>query len=877
MRTIDLNTWETIKLIPEIWKPHGYIKPEEKDLGVLIIGQQVILPKFFVERNKEYLRLYAQTSHLCEPIETYQGHPLTKFETNISPRDEQVIIMETIENKVSQNLPVYGQVVATPGFGKEQCYSEPVLTPNGWTTMGELKIGSNVVGKDGKPTKVTHIHEHGQKDVYKISFQDGTYTRCGLDHLWYVKNRNKLKNKNKGWETVDTCTLLKNFKSGKHNIFQQYRYEVPLCESIKYNNSTELKISSYAMGLILSNGDLSQLNIAGNSIITYADNKTTIHKLINELLKVDPDLTYNQHGVNYSIKSHIIRDIMISYKLAGLKSVEKFIPDDYLTHDTRDDLLKAFLETDSFSHTKFSKMIYSSSKIMIRQLYELCQSLGIYTNKIQTNLEPKFTSGEQRVDQMAYQFLININPKKNTKTIVNVELLDYQENSRCITVDAKDHLYITRDFTVTHNSIIAIKACEILKQKTLIIVPNDILNEQFIGSIVEFSNLEKEDIGLLQGSDLDHILKQGHFDKDIVIAKIQSLYSQFKKYTIESLRELYKVFGLVIYDEAHVGTASDGYSLTVNMFKTNNIISMTATPFRNGINDFIFQNMTGGILYESTHQNLVPDIMMHCFQTVLSTSEIQKLQYFMGDYTMFMTVLNSILFNKDEYFDWIAQWVQYRYHEGHSIAVLFSTNAMVGKLHDKLVALGLPAGKITGKTDKKGKKVIEYITYDDVTLIYDETIKRNPRKKKVVEIKLLKGFDDKYQVTSSTRKLITDSFPEITIKQTLPELSERDQVKELPILVSNFKFLSAGYDKSELSCVIFGSLVIGKIPVNQTLGRIARVNKNKRQDIVAHFMVPDIYDKLFPDNIFTLVNNIKKRYPSNFRYEGFDWERKKKK
>ena len=544
MKTIDLNTWETIKLIPEIWKPYGYIKPEEKDLGVLIIGQHIILPKFFVERNKEHLRLYTQTSHLCEPIENHVGLPINKFETNISPRDEQVIILDTIADKVSQNLPVYGQVVATPGFGK---------------------------------------------------------------------------------------------------------------------------------------------------------------------------------------------------------------------------------------------------------------------------------------------------------------------------------------------SVIAIKACEIVKQKTLIIVPNDILNEQFIGSIVEFSNLEKEDIGLLQGSDLDHILKHGHFEKDIVIAKIQSLYGQFKKYTIESLRELYKVFGLVIYDEAHVGTASDGYSLTVNMFKTNNIISMTATPFRNGINDFIFQNMTGGVLYESTHQNLVPDIILHCFQTILSTSEIQKLQYFMSDYTMFMSVLNSILFNKDDYFDWIVQWVQYRYNEGHSIAVLFSTNAMVGKLHDKLVALGLPAGKITGKTDKKGKKAIDYITYDDVTLIYDETIKRNPRKKKVVEIKLLKGSDNKYQVTSSTRKLITDSFPEITIKQTLPELSERDQVKELPILVSNFKFLSAGYDKSELSCVIFGSLVIGKIPVNQTLGRIARVNKNKRQDIVAHFMVPDIYDKLFPNNVFTLVNNIKKRYPSNFRYEGFDWERKKKK
>ena len=34
---------------------------------------------------------------------------------------------------------------AEPGFGKEQPYSEPVLTPKGWVTMGSLKIGDKVI------------------------------------------------------------------------------------------------------------------------------------------------------------------------------------------------------------------------------------------------------------------------------------------------------------------------------------------------------------------------------------------------------------------------------------------------------------------------------------------------------------------------------------------------------------------------------------------------------------------------------------------------------------------------------------------------------------------------------------------------------------
>ena len=36
-----------------------------------------------------------------------------------------------------------------PAYGKEQPYSEPVLTSNGWKTMGELTLNDNVIGSDG--------------------------------------------------------------------------------------------------------------------------------------------------------------------------------------------------------------------------------------------------------------------------------------------------------------------------------------------------------------------------------------------------------------------------------------------------------------------------------------------------------------------------------------------------------------------------------------------------------------------------------------------------------------------------------------------------------------------------------------------------------
>ena len=41
------------------------------------------------------------------------------------------------------------------GLGKDQPYSEPVLTDKGWTTMGELKVGDTVIAGDG--TSLTRI------------------------------------------------------------------------------------------------------------------------------------------------------------------------------------------------------------------------------------------------------------------------------------------------------------------------------------------------------------------------------------------------------------------------------------------------------------------------------------------------------------------------------------------------------------------------------------------------------------------------------------------------------------------------------------------------------------------------------------------------
>ena len=45
-------------------------------------------------------------------------------------------------------------VAARPGVGKALALDTPLPTPTGWTTMGDVAVGDELLGADGQPTRV---------------------------------------------------------------------------------------------------------------------------------------------------------------------------------------------------------------------------------------------------------------------------------------------------------------------------------------------------------------------------------------------------------------------------------------------------------------------------------------------------------------------------------------------------------------------------------------------------------------------------------------------------------------------------------------------------------------------------------------------------
>ncbi|SEG78701.1 replicative DNA helicase [Nonomuraea solani] len=81
-------------------------------------------------------------------------------------------------------------VAARPAIGKALALETPLPTPAGWTTMGEVKVGDELLGADGRPTRVVAATEvmHG-RPCYEVEFSDGTVIVADAQHQWRTTTR----------------------------------------------------------------------------------------------------------------------------------------------------------------------------------------------------------------------------------------------------------------------------------------------------------------------------------------------------------------------------------------------------------------------------------------------------------------------------------------------------------------------------------------------------------------------------------------------------------------------------------------------------------------------------------------------------------------
>lgn len=81
-------------------------------------------------------------------------------------------------------------VAARPGVGKALAVDTPLPTATGWTTMGDVAVGDELIGADGRPTRVVAATDvmFGRR-CYEIEFADGTTITADAEHQWLTETR----------------------------------------------------------------------------------------------------------------------------------------------------------------------------------------------------------------------------------------------------------------------------------------------------------------------------------------------------------------------------------------------------------------------------------------------------------------------------------------------------------------------------------------------------------------------------------------------------------------------------------------------------------------------------------------------------------------
>lgn len=364
------------------------------------------------------------------------------------------------------------------GTGKEQPLSSKILTPNGWITMGDVKVGTKVIGADGKACTVTGVFPKGVKDVYRVMFNDHTYVDCGLEHLWEVKTSDDRRRK-KGSRVVNTEQMLKNYILGKNSKRPYHNYSVRLVQPIEFESKLkEDDLKPYLIGVLIGNGGLSN----GCVKFTSAD-KEVIDRMSKELYEEDKISKYSGDNYDYGISAKNVKrnefghlqksKTMLKleeYNMMGKRAEQKSIPKKYLyaNIDERTELLRGLMDTDGWTSERDCLCEYTTvSEQLCYDILELVRGLGgkaTYSTKIG---KYKDKNGNTIECQKVYRIYISINfnpfylkrksekyskPQFNyQKMIVNIEKVR-QEECQCIMVDHPEHLYVTDGYTLTHNT-----------------------------------------------------------------------------------------------------------------------------------------------------------------------------------------------------------------------------------------------------------------------------------------------------------------------------------------------------------------------------------------------------------------------------------------
>lgn len=339
----------------------------------------------------------------------------------------------------------YWIALAGRGFGKALSIDTPILTSEGWKTMGTLTDSDQVYAPDGTLTPIiTHPIRSG-RECYRIIFDDHTTLVADEDHLHPVVH------KRSGQRLILSTREMYQHQGPGRNL-----YHIPVCSPLLFpSQPLPLPLDPYLLGYWLGDGTSSQSRIT----VSLGD----LPSLLSQL----------PQGLPYEIvpaRRPTCATLSIRSIRARLKELDllknKHIPLAYLQAHFKDrvSVLQGMIDSDGSVTSKGVAQFINSNPQLIRDFTDLATGLGL---KVTVRQRVTNSYGEKRISwvcrfkspftpaRLPRKALRHLPPRStrfDSRTIIKIEPVE-SVPVRCITVKHPSKLYLaTRALIPTHNT-----------------------------------------------------------------------------------------------------------------------------------------------------------------------------------------------------------------------------------------------------------------------------------------------------------------------------------------------------------------------------------------------------------------------------------------
>lgn len=359
------------------------------------------------------------------------------------------------------------------GLGKALKWDTLILLENGsWKFICELTLEDRVVGSDGLGHTVLGVYPQGIRELYRVTFSDGSWVDCDDEHLWTVntpyrrwaKQPPRIKSLNEIRQRLTD-------KAGNRLHF------IPMVSPIKGQEIGTLPLDPYLLGALIGDGTFKRYGVGFSTV--DAEMLSLLEKLLPEGCEFKHSQNCDYYITNKEWRqNHVLHALNNLFGDGPHLSREKYIPTLYLTSpkECREALLQGLLDTDGHVTQDNNVEFATTSDMLACDVREVVQSLGgiapirtannafgVYYRMsiaLPGNIRPFRLSRKAEV----YHPRVKYPP---ARSIVSVEPVGKAE-AVCISVDTSDKLFIVNEYILTHNTVCTIAAVEHLISEGLV-------------------------------------------------------------------------------------------------------------------------------------------------------------------------------------------------------------------------------------------------------------------------------------------------------------------------------------------------------------------------------------------------------------------------